>query len=161
GTANLAPTQPVERLVRPLERERFGLGPDGDERREREELLAVAAGEVRDGADRALLPEELVRERRDVAHVDAGADHGAALGEHPERRRHELAGGREDDRRVELLRRGLAGGPRPFAAQRERECPRRLVAGPDEAEQAAALVAGDLRDDVGCGAEAVEPEPLG
>ena len=40
-------------------------------RREREQLLAVAAREVCDRSNHALLPEQAIRERRDVAHVDA------------------------------------------------------------------------------------------
>ena len=58
---------------------RLDLRPDGNLRREREELLAVAAREVRDRAQHALAPEELVGKRGDVAHVDAAADDGAAL----------------------------------------------------------------------------------
>ena len=58
---------------------------------EREELLAVAARQVRDRAEHALVPEQLVRERRDVGHVDAGADDGAALRDGAQRRGHELA----------------------------------------------------------------------
>ena len=58
----------------------------------------------------ALAPQQLVRERRDVRHVDPRADDGAALRDRRERRRDELAGRGEDDRRVELLGRR---GPRP------------------------------------------------
>ena len=49
--AERAAPEPVERLVRLLERERLDLGAHRERRREREELLAVGAGEVRDGAD--------------------------------------------------------------------------------------------------------------
>src|SRR4029078_7288573 len=102
-----ASAEPLERLVCLLEREFLDLGPHGHARREREELLPVAARQVRDRADDALLPQELVREARDVAHVDPRADDDPAAGEGTERRRYELACGREDDRCVELLGRGL------------------------------------------------------
>jgi len=93
--------------------------------------------------------------------VDPGADDDPAAGEGTERRRYELACGREDDRCVELLGRGLVRGPGPFAAELERERRGRVVAGPDEAEDAPPLVPRDLDDDVGRRAEAVETEPLG
>src|SRR5919204_569537 len=70
-------------------------------RGEREELLAVAPRQVRDRANDALAPEQLVRERRDVAHVDAGANDHACLAHGAQRRRDERADGREDDRGVE------------------------------------------------------------
>ena len=62
-----------------------------------EELLAVLAGEVRDRAHDALSPQDLVRERGDVAHVDARADDHAALRHRPERGRDQGSHRREDD----------------------------------------------------------------
>ena len=124
-----------------------------------EELAAVVAGQVRDRTEHALAPEQLVREGRDRAHVDAGADDGAALADRRQRLGDELAGGREDDRGVELLR-PLADGAGPRGAELARQRLRRLVAGPGEGEDAASFVAGELRDDVRRGAEAVEPEAL-
>jgi hypothetical protein len=49
GTADIAGTQLCERIVRPLERERFHFGPDGHARCELKKLLAVTAREVRHG----------------------------------------------------------------------------------------------------------------
>ena len=51
--------------------------------------------------------------------------------------------------------------PGPLRAERERERLRLAVARPREGEDAPALVARDLDDDVGGGAEAVEAEALG
>ena len=85
--AGLTRAELRERLVRALERERLDLRPDGHPSREREELLAVAAGQVRDRAQRPLAPEDLVRERRDVRHVDSRADDGAAPRDRAQRRR--------------------------------------------------------------------------
>src|SRR5205085_492588 len=129
-------------------------------RREREELLAVAARQVRDRPHDPLLPKQLVGERRDVAHVDARAHDRPSLGKRTERRRHERADRSEDDRRVELLGRLLVRPSRPLAAELEREAACVFVAGADEAEQAPALVTRDLGDDVRRHAEAVEAEPL-
>src|SRR5690348_2113760 len=70
---------------------------------EREELLAVLAGEVGHRADAALVPEVLVREARDVTHVDAGTYHGAAGSQGGQCPGDQLAGAGEDDRGVELL----------------------------------------------------------
>src|ERR1700752_5144989 len=70
GATERTAAETVECLVRLLERERLDLRVPRDGRREREELVPVRAREVRDGADDPLAPERLVRERRDVAHVD-------------------------------------------------------------------------------------------
>src|SRR5204863_4854782 len=104
-------------------------------------FLPVAAREVRYGADDALVPQELVREQRDVAHVDAGADDGAAAGDDAQRRGHELAGRREDDRRVELLGSRLVRRAGPLAAELERERRCSVVSRTHEAEDALPLVA--------------------
>ena len=69
--------------------------------------------------------------------------------------------GGEDDRAVELLRRRLLRGARPLGAEPAGEGLRLLVALAGEGEDAAALVDGDLAEDVGGGAEAVEADPLG
>ena len=108
-----------------------------------------------------LSPEQLVRERRDVRHVDAGADDDAALRDRAQRRRDELAGGGEDDRRVELLGRRAERVAGPLGAELERELPCRLVPRSREREHPAPLVPGDLDHDVSRRAEAVEAEPLG
>lgn len=85
GAADAPGTKPVEGVDGGGQRE--GLDVDGDGRlaRERQELVPVGAGEVGDGADLALMPQELVGEGRDVGHVDAGADDGPAPGEHLQR----------------------------------------------------------------------------
>ena len=85
------------------------------------EVLAVGPREVRDRAQHALAPEQLVRERGDVAHVDAAADHAAALADRSQRRRHELARRGEDERGVELLRRRAESVARPLGAELEGE----------------------------------------
>src|SRR5439155_25789621 len=89
-----------------------------------------------------------------------GADDGGALGGRTERGRYELAGGGEDDRRVELLRPRCERVAGPFRTQLEGERLRLLVARPREGEDAAALVAGDLGHNVGGRPEAVESQPL-
>ena len=130
-------------------------------RRQCQERLAVVAGQVRDRPDDALAPEQVVRKRGDIAHVDAGADDRAALRERCERCRDELARRCEDDRRVELLRRLLLRVAGPLGAELARKGLARRVARLREGEDAPALRPGDLADDVRCSAEAVEAEPLG
>ncbi len=78
--------------------------------------------------------------------------------ERAQRQRHERADGGEDDRRVERLRRQLLGGARPLRAELPRERLRGLVAGAGEGEHLAPLPAGDLGEDVGGGAEAVQAQ---
>ena len=77
----------------------------------------VAAGEVRDRAHGPLLPQVAVGEGGDVAHVDPAADDGPAGRQRSQRERHELADGREDDRRAQRLGWGLLGGARPLGAE--------------------------------------------
>src|ERR687890_2765584 len=128
---------------------------------ELEELLAVPAGKVRHRADAALAPEDLVRKRGYVAHMDTGAHHHAPLGHGPQRDRHQRAHGGEDYGRVELLGRGLARAPNPRGAQLAREILALLVAVPGEREDLSALMDRYLDDYVGGGTEAVEAEPSG
>ncbi len=77
--ARSAGAQAVERLVRVGQRERLDLGPDRHRGASAEELLAVRPRRVGDRAHLPLAPEQLVRERGDVGHVDARADDRAAL----------------------------------------------------------------------------------
>ena len=73
----------------------------------------------------------------------------AAAGESAQRRRHELARRREDDRRVELLGPGLVRRPGPLGSRARARTPAASSSpGRDEAEHAPALVPRDLRDDV-------------
>src|SRR5262245_59666167 len=142
GAAHVSLAELRERLVRLLERVRLHLGVDRDPRRQCHELLAVAPRQVRHLPHDALAPEELVRERRDVRHVDAGANHGAALGDRAKRRGNELTGGREDDRRVELLGRVLERTAGPLGAELERKPLSFLVSFTREREGTAALEPG-------------------
>src|SRR5262249_56928041 len=74
GSAERAAAESLERLVRLFELEGLDLRAHGDRGRKREELVPVPAREVRDRAEDALPPEQLVRKRGDVAHVDSRAD---------------------------------------------------------------------------------------
>src|SRR3954451_15862961 len=68
-SSNPTPAQPGEGVICVTKGELLDLGPDAGLARQRQELLAVATGEVRDRADLALSPQVGVGERRDVAHV--------------------------------------------------------------------------------------------
>ena len=79
-----------------------------------------------------------------------------------QRRRHERADGREDDRGVELLRRrGADRSPAHSQPSERANACAAVVAGAGEGEHAPPLVERDLADDVRRGAEAVEAEALG
>src|SRR5215210_2591973 len=158
---DLSSAQRLQGLVRLFEGKRAHLRADGHLRGEGEELLAVLAGKVRDRADGALSPEDLVREGGYVAHVDAGAHHHPSLRDGPQRDRHQRPDGSEDDRRVELLRRGLTRASGPGGAQLAREALALLVTIPAEREDLPALMNGHLDDYVGGVAEAVEAEAFG
>jgi uncharacterized membrane protein YdfJ with MMPL/SSD domain len=85
GAPDQAAAQPVEGVVGGGERE--GLDVDGDWRLpgQGQEVAPVLAGQVGDGPNHALVPEELVGKGRNVAHVDPGADDDASPGEHLQR----------------------------------------------------------------------------
>src|SRR5207244_7999947 len=82
----------------------------------------------------------------------------AALGGGAQGQRDECADRREEERGVELLGRRLVGAAGPSGAEPSREILRRAVARPGEGVDLAALVAGDLRDDVRGRAEAVDAD---
>ncbi len=103
--------------------ERVGCRPghDSDLGHEPKKLDSVAPREIRDRYQLALLPQERVGKRGDVAHVDSGADHAAPLADRFQRDRDEVSVRRVDDRRIERPRRPLArsAGPRRAEAPRE------------------------------------------
>ena len=90
--------------------------------------------------------------------MDAAADDDAAFLRGGEGGRHQCADRREDQRRVERLGRRGCRIPGPFGAETTREILRQLVARPGESENPAALVASDLGDNMGGGAETVDPD---
>src|SRR5207249_3534153 len=101
--------------------------------------------------------EKRILELRNRAHVDAAEHQHAALLEDSQRGRNQLAGWREDDRRIESLRRRIVGAAGPRGA----ETPRELLV-PWLARHRVDLgspVSGDLDRDVRGGAESVETEP--
>jgi hypothetical protein len=116
-SASRSPTQPGERLVRRRQREGLDLGVHRHLGRQRQELLAVGAREVRDRADAPLAPQQVVGERGDLAHVDAGAHDAPTLGNRSQRGRDQRSCRREDDRRVNRFRRSLQRRARPLRAQ--------------------------------------------
>src|SRR5262249_24703282 len=83
-----------------LERARLDGRAHRPARGEREQLLAVLSRQICDRPENALAPEDRVRKRRDVAHVDAGVDDRAALRDCAKCRGDELAGRGEDDRGI-------------------------------------------------------------
>ena len=101
GPPYAAAPQALERLVGLLEREQLHLGAHRDLRRQRQELLPVAPGEVGHRADHPLPPQVVVGERGDVAHVDAAADHHSPFRHRPQRQRHQVPRRSEDDGRVQ------------------------------------------------------------
>ena len=132
---------------------------DWDPLGERQELVPILAGEVGDRADRAFMPEVLVRKAGNVGHVDPRADDGAARGERPQRGRDQFAGGCEDDRRIERLRRRLIRRSRVRGAEITCELLRLGVVRARERVHLPALMDRDLADLVRCGAEAIQAEP--
>ena len=160
GAGERAAAQGVESFVRLLERKSLCFSAHRHTRREREKFLAVASRQIGDRTDRPLLPQIVIGKRRDVAHVNPAADHGAAALEDAQRCGHERTDRREDDRGLQSLRRSFIRTARPLRTEPAREILRRHVTRAGEREDFAILVSRDLRDDVGRRAEAVNPKSL-
>ena len=78
GTGEPAGAEVAERLVRVRERVLVNVGRQRDLSSQREECTCVLACEVGDRTNRSLLPQESIGKRWYVAHMDAGAHHGAS-----------------------------------------------------------------------------------
>src|SRR5256885_5299600 len=67
-------SHPGQGLVGPAQRKSFNARLHGDFRSEGQKILAVATREIGHRTDCPFAPNQLVRKRRDVAHVNAAAD---------------------------------------------------------------------------------------
>ena len=119
------------------------------------------ARQVRDRPDGALLPEEVVRERRDVAHVDAGADDACR----PCRRARSAAGTSSPTGAKMIAASSGSGGrssepPAQTAPSSRANVLAAASPGRVKAKTRRPCAARDLRHDVRRRAEAVEPEAL-
>src|SRR5437588_12116494 len=74
GALETARAQVAKRLLGLLQLVDRDTGPDRHLGRDRQQLLAVLAGQVGDRSELALLVEKLVGKGWDVGHVDAGTD---------------------------------------------------------------------------------------
>ena len=138
-------------------RELGGGQPDAGARGLGQERGAVGARVGRDGADAALVEEVgLVIEPRHRRHVDAGQRQRAAAGEIAQRHRHEVAGGREEDRALRAMGHRLAQVADPGGAERAGQLAMAGLARAHVDLQVAG--ARDLDGDVRRGAEAVHAE---
>src|ERR1035437_827682 len=139
--------------------EHFGQDLDPHLPRQRHELGAVLPREIRHGAERALPPEQRVGETGDVAHMDAGADHGAPGSHRLQRERNQFAGRGEDDRGVEWRGSRAGAVPRPRRPQAAGNLLAGEIPGPREGVHGGITVAGHPPDQVRGAAEAVQPQP--
>src|SRR4029077_5608304 len=101
-----------------------------------------------------------IREPSNIRHMDAGADHAAALADDLQRRWNESAHRGEDDRTVEGFRRSLIRVSGPASAERTRKALSCRITWSRKREHVTALPVRDLRDDVSGGSKAVQPEFL-
>lgn len=151
-------TQVGEGAVGVFETEPLDARLESDLRNQREQLLAISSRQVRDRTNGALLPEQPIRKRRNVRHVNPAAHHHAAGRDRGKRDRDQLTGGREDDCRVELHGWPLVGITSPYRSDLAGERLATPISGARERIHVATEVARDLRDQVTGGAEPVDPE---
>ena len=117
----------VQGFVGFLEGECRHLGSHGNCRCQREELLAVAPRQVRDGAQHPLAPQDLVGERGMSLMWMPAHTTVPPLRDGAQRRGNERTDRREDDRRVERLGRRGPSLARPLGAELACEVLRRVV----------------------------------
>ena len=79
GAVEFAGPELFERGVSIVQFKSFYFRFHRDARRDFEEFFAVAARQVRDGSDYALVPKIDIWKRRDVAHVNSTANNDAAF----------------------------------------------------------------------------------
>src|SRR4029453_10960863 len=147
-----------QRLVRAGQR----IGFDVDRQRKRggdsEKRVAIAASEIGDRADAALAPKQPIRKRRNVAHMDARADHRAAPRRRSQRDGNQGSGRCEDQRRVQRRGRRFVAPAGPVDAKTPREPLSVSVSRPGEGVDGASLCQRDLRDEMRRGPETVNAE---
>ena len=93
----LSGPQLCQHVVGLSKRECRRLSLDARLRRNFEKIQSVLAGEVRNRHQLSFLPEQIVREARNIAHMNPGAYHPAALAHRAQRCRYQLSGGSIDD----------------------------------------------------------------
>ena len=114
---------------------------------ERQEFPTVHAGAVGNTAHHALMVEQVVVERRNLRHRDAGESERSGFAQVTESERDKCARRSKDDGSVEWLRRFVLGASDPDRAQFFRKLPMRASAG--ENVHFATLVACQLKNQVG------------
>src|SRR5262245_22788440 len=157
-TGDLVAREAKERLVRTIEGEPDDTRADPRSGGLPEQVLSVRSRVRLDARERLLVEEVLlVAHRGDVGHVDPGEGHRSSLANGPERRRDDLAGGREHDGGIERGGDGVVRVARPGGAELRGESAMSGAARRDE--DLAAAMPRDLEDDVRRGAESEEAEP--
>src|ERR1700694_6157797 len=135
-------------------------GPSGHLGCTLQEFLAVLPRQVGDRTDLSFHPQQLVRKRRDVTHVDAGADDYPTRIKDFQPSRRQRPDGREDQSGVERFRRRRERVARPFGPDAARERLLFRIARRGKGEDPSTLEPGDLGDDVRRVAEAIQTDAL-
>src|SRR2546421_568488 len=138
----------AQRFVRLFEWKCLRLDANRNPMRELHEFLAVAASQVRHRANSSLLPQLAIPELRDVAHVNSATHDDAATIDRAQCRWHQRADRRENNSRIEFLRRCFIRSARPDGAETESELLRLCISRARESENVPSLMPRDLGHDV-------------
>src|SRR5262245_24568748 len=138
--------------------ENLGLRLDRDLGRHTQKIQTVLPSIVGHAADDAFVVEELVINRRNLAHVNPSEGDAAAFLQNFQSRNHQLARGREDDHAVEFDRGLVIAAARPHRSEIESEAPMPRVA--SEGVNVDSPMPRDLDRDVRRRAESVKAQPL-
>src|ERR1700694_1925735 len=129
GTQYLSCAQLLKDLVGLTERERRGLGPDSGPGHNPEEIQSVLPCEIGNRYQLPFFPENIVRKAWNIAHMDSGTYHPAALAHRAQCRWHQFSG---DDGGVERGVRPLVRRAGPHRAEPSGKVLRRGVTGARE-----------------------------
>ncbi len=161
GAVDATLPEVAQRVVDVSERIGVDPRPNGNRSQHVEESFCVLPGQVRDRADRPLLPEKRIGEGRNVAHVYAGADDDSASVRRTKSRRNERTDRSEDDGGIEWLRWRFVRSPGPHRSEVTSKLLARDISRSRERENLTSLVGRDLCDHVRRRAESVETDSSG
>ena len=160
GPIEAARAKVGEGVIGALERVRRCLSRNVPMRHGTQEIDSVLACKICNGNDFAFLPEQVIGESRNRAHVNTGADHAAAFAHGTQRQWHKIPVGGKNDGSIERSRRQLRGISRPSRPQGSCKGLARCVAGTSQRIYGATLPSGNLSQQVRRRPEAIQSDVL-
>jgi hypothetical protein len=143
-----------------LQAERFNLCPDARLGGDLEEFFTIAAGQIGNGSNSALPPQDGIGKSWNIAHMDTCTHHGASFRGIAKRLGYQRADRSKQNGSIQLIRRRRCGISCPCCAKLAGKTLSGQITGFGESKYLASLLAGDLRDDVSGRTKTVYADPL-